>query len=103
MTNIFAPVFFGDSCVVDIDTVQPVDIHEIQSLLAEFPEISLAEADEAPTIADAAGSDQLHIGKLCQKSDYGTDLSFWLVVDSFKRGAIHTVELIELLIKGFAE
>ena len=103
VTNIFAPVFFGDSCVVDIDTVQPVDIHEIQSLLAEFPEISLAEADEAPTIADAAGSDQLHIGKLCQKSDYGTDLSFWLVVDSFKRGAIHTVELIELLIKGFAE
>ena len=103
VTNITAPVFFGDSCVVDLDTVQAVEIHEIRSLLAEFPEVFLAEADEVPTIADAAGSDQLYIGNLCHKSDYGTDLSFWLVVDSFKRGAIHIVELLELLIKGFAE
>ena len=103
VTNITAPVFFGDSCVVDLDTVQTVEIHEIRSLLAEFPEVLLAEADELPTIADAAGTDQLHIGNLSHKSDYGTDLSFWLVVDSFKRSAIHSVELLELLIKDLAE
>ena len=103
VTNITAPVFFGDSCIVDLDTVQTVEIHEIRSLLAEFPEVLLAEADELPTIADAAGTDQLHIGNLSHKSDYGTDLSFWLVVDSFKRGAIHSVELLELLIKDLAE
>ena len=103
VTNITAPVFFGDSCVIDLDTVQAVEIHEIRSLLAEFPEVFLAEADEVPTIAGAAGTDQLYIGNLSHKSDYGTDLSFWLVVDSFKRGAIHIVELLELLIKGLAE
>ncbi len=103
VTSMTAPVFFGDSCVIDIDTVQSVDIYEIQSLLAEFPEILLTEFGEVPTIADAAGSNYLLMGKLCHKSDYGTDLSFWLAVDSFKRGAIHTVELIRLLIKGLAE
>ncbi len=103
VTNITAPVFFGDSYVVDIDTVQTVEIHEIRSLLAEFPEVFLSEADDVSTIADAAGSDQLLVSCLHQKSNYGMDLSFWLVADSFKRGAIHVVELIELLIKDVTE
>ena len=103
VTVITAPVFFGDSFIIDLDTVQTVDIHQIQSLLAEFPEVFLSEVDDVATIADAAGSDQLFISSPRQKSNYDTGLSFWLVVDSFKRGAIHVVELVELLKKGFTE
>ncbi|WP_257284904.1 Asd/ArgC dimerization domain-containing protein [Endozoicomonas sp. SESOKO1] len=100
---ITAPVFFGDSYVIDLDTVQPVEIQEIQSLLSELPEISVADGSDLPTLEDAAGSDQLHIGKIRQQSDYTTDLSFWMVADSFKRSAVHAVELIGLLIKDFAK
>ncbi len=103
VTCITAPVFFGDSYIIDLDTVQPVDIQEIQSLLSELPHVSVSDGSDLPTVEDAAGSDQLHIGKIQQKSDYGTDLSFWLVADSLKRGAVHTVELIGLLIKDFAK
>ncbi|MBO9493973.1 hypothetical protein J7438_07715 [Thalassotalea sp. G20_0] len=103
VTCITAPVFFGDSYVVDLDTVQPVDFQEIQSLLSELPEIVAADGLGMPTLEDAAGSDQLHIGKLRQQSDYATDLSFWMVADSFKRSAVHAVELIGLLIKDFAK
>lgn len=103
VTCITAPVFFGDSFVIDLDTVQPVDIQEIQSLLSEFPDVLLTEGMDLPTVENAAGSDQIHIGKLRQGSDYGTDLSFWLVADSLKRGAVHAVELIEILIKDFAK
>ncbi|KEI71967.1 Asd/ArgC dimerization domain-containing protein [Endozoicomonas elysicola] len=103
VTCITAPVFFGDSYIIDLDTVQPVDIQEIQSLLSELPHVSVSDGSDLPTVEDAAGSDQLHIGKIQQKSDYGTDLSFWLVADSLKRGAVHAVELIGLLIKDFAK
>ena len=103
VTCITAPVFFGDSYVVDLDTVQSVDFQEIQSLLSELSEMLVADGSGLPTLEDAAGSDQLHIGKLRQQSDYATDLSFWLVADSFKRSAVHAVELIGLLIKDFAK
>ncbi|MFK0569937.1 Asd/ArgC dimerization domain-containing protein [Endozoicomonas sp.] len=103
VTCITAPVFFGDSYVIDLDAVQPVDIQEIQSLLLEFPCVSLAEDSGLSTVEDVAGTDQIHIGRLRQGSDYGTDLSFWLVADSLKRGAVHAVELIGLLIKDFAK
>ena len=103
MTCITAPVFFGDSYVIDLDTVQPVDIQEIASLLSEHPEISVADGSDLPTLEDAAGSDQLYIGKIRQQSDYETDLSFWIVADSFKRSSVHAVELIGLLIKDFAK
>ncbi len=103
VTCITAPVFFGDSYVIDLDTVQPVDIQEIQSLLSELLYVSVADGSDLPTVEDAAGSDQLRIGKIQQKSDYGADLSFWLVADSLKRGAVHAVELIGLLIKDFAK
>ncbi|WP_257266261.1 Asd/ArgC dimerization domain-containing protein [Endozoicomonas sp. ONNA2] len=103
LTAITAPVFFGDSFVIDLDTVQPVDIQEIPSLLSELTEISVADGSGLPTLEDAAGSDQLHIGKIRQQSVYQTDLSFWMVADSFRRGSIHTVELIGLLINDFAE
>ncbi|WP_066014212.1 Asd/ArgC dimerization domain-containing protein [Endozoicomonas atrinae] len=103
VTCITAPVFFGDSYVIDLDTVQPVDIQEIESLLSEHPEMSVADGSNLPTLEDAAGSDQLHIGKIRQQSDYETDLSFWIVADSFKRSAVHAVELIGLLIKDFAK
>ncbi len=94
VTCITAPVFFGDSYAVDLDTVQPVDIGEIQSLLEELPEISLYSDSDVPTIENAAGSDQIHIGKIRQKTNFGTDLSFWVAADSLKRGAVHAVELI---------
>ncbi len=87
----------------DLDTVQPVDIGEIQSLLEELPEISLYSDSDVPTIENAAGSDQIHIGKIRQKTNFGTDLSFWVAADSLKRGAVHAVELIGLLIKDFAK
>ncbi|USE39378.1 Asd/ArgC dimerization domain-containing protein [Endozoicomonas sp. SCSIO W0465] len=103
VTCITTPVFFGDSYIIDLDTVQPVDIPEIPSLLSELPEVSVADGSDMPTLEDAAGSDQLHIGKIRQQSDYATDLSFWMVADSFKRSAVHAVELIGLLIKDFAK
>ena len=103
VTCITAPVFYGDSYVIDMESVQPIDIYEISSLLSELPQVSVIEDSNLPTVEDAAGSEQIHIGKIRQVSHCGSGLSFWVVVDSIKRNAVHAVELIGLLIKDFAK
>ena len=96
------PVFYGDSLIVDLDTVQPFALDDIKCLIAEQRHFSVADASTLTTIENVAGSDGIHVGKFRRVSGYGTDLSFWLAADSLKGAAAHAVELIELLINDFA-
>lgn len=99
ITCMIAPVFYGDSLVVDLDTDEPMDIYEISGLLGEEENVDVAMGQEYPTAEEAAGSDQVKLGRLRQSSVYGTDLSFWVTADGVRRGALIAVELAELLIK----
>ncbi len=103
VTCVKAPVFFGDSLVVDLDSEQPMNIQEVADLLSEMPAHELSASGSYPTAEEAAGSDEIRIGRLRQTSVYGTDLSFWLVADGVKRGAVEVVDVAELLIKDLAK
>lgn len=103
VTCVTAPVFFGDSFVVDLDTVQPVDVLELSESLACLPEVEVLPEGETATVEDIAGSDRIALSRLRQPFAYGSGLSFWLVADSLRRGAVHGVELARLLIKDFAK
>lgn len=103
VTCITAPVFFGDSLSVDLDSDQPMDLQSVADILSEQKDHQLSEPGAYPTAEEAAGSDSIQLGRLRQSSVYGTDLSFWLVADGVKRGAMAVVEVAELLIKDLAK
>ncbi|MGB1271672.1 MAG: Asd/ArgC dimerization domain-containing protein [Endozoicomonas sp.] len=102
VTCVTAPVFFGDSFVVDLDTLQPVDLPDLSESMACLPAVEVLVEGETATVEDIAGSDRVALSRLRQSCVYGTGLSFWLVADSLRRGAVHGAELARLLIKDFA-
>ena len=102
VTCITVPVFFGDSLVVELDTDEPMDIYEVQGLLEEQEAVEVSVGQDYATVEEVAGSDAIKLGRLRQSSVYGSDLSFWLVADNVKRGAVIAVEIAELLIKDLA-
>ncbi|OED41273.1 hypothetical protein ACH42_14475 [Endozoicomonas sp. (ex Bugula neritina AB1)] len=103
VTCVIAPVFFGDSLSVDLDSDQPMDLQDVADSLSELSAHELSESGAYPTAEEVAGCDTIQLGRLRQSSVYGTDLSFWLVADGVKRGAIAAVEVAELLIKDLAK
>ena len=106
VTCMTVPVFFGDSLVVELDTDEPMDISEVQGLLEEIEAVEVStghsSGEKYATVEEVAGSDTIKLGRLRQSSVYGSDLSFWLVADNVKRGAVIAVEIAELLIKDLA-
>lgn len=102
VTCMTVPVFFGDSLVVNLDTDEPMDIYEIQGLLTDVDSVEISTGQEYATAEEIAGSEVIKLSRLRKSSDYGFDLSFWLVADNVKRSAVIAVELAELLIKDLA-
>ena len=103
VTCVTVPVFFGDSLAVDLDSDQPMDLQDVVNSLSELQTHELSESGAYPTAEEAAGNDVIQLGRIRQSSLYGTDLSFWLVADGVKRGAMAVVDVAELLIKDFAK
>ena len=103
VTCSIVPVFFGDSLSVDIDSDQPMDLQDVADSLSDVQHHELMSAGAYPTAEEAAGQDEVQLGRLRQSSVYGTDLSFWLVADGVKRGAINAVHTAELLIKDLTQ
>ena len=97
VTTVNTPVFFGEAFVLNIDVTQSVDLAMIADLLSSDTTI-VAENAEVPSLEQAAGSAELHIGNIRQTATNGDGFSFWAVADSVKRSAMHVTDLTALLI-----
>jgi aspartate-semialdehyde dehydrogenase len=103
VTCAVAPVFFGDSLAVSIETAEPVDLAAIAALLAQQPGIELVEQGDYPTVVgDAVGQDELYVGRLRAGLDDSAELNLWIASDNVRKGsALNAVQIGELLIKHY--
>ncbi|MBC9250084.1 aspartate-semialdehyde dehydrogenase [Pseudomonas alcaligenes] len=98
-----APVFFGDSLAVCLETREPVDVAAIAALLEQQAGIELVESGDYPTVVgDAVGQDELYVGRLRAGLDDPTELNLWIASDNVRKGsALNAVQIGELLIKHY--
>ncbi|MDX5370861.1 MAG: aspartate-semialdehyde dehydrogenase [Pseudomonadaceae bacterium] len=98
-----APVFFGDSLQVCLETARPVDLEEVAALLERQAGIELVEEGDYPTVVgDAVGQDELYVGRLRTGLDDQTELNLWIASDNVRKGsALNAVQIGELLIKHY--
>ena len=98
-----APVFFGDSLAVCLQTDKPVDVPAVAALLAQQSAIELVETGDYPTVVgDAVGQDELYVGRLRAGLDDPTELNLWIASDNVRKGsALNAVQIGELLIKHY--
>ncbi|WP_434562388.1 aspartate-semialdehyde dehydrogenase [Pseudomonas sp. Z5-35] len=101
VTCIQAPVFFGDSFSVTVQSARAVDLAKINAALEAAPGVELVDAGDYPTpVGDAVGQDVVYIGRVRAGIDDPAELNMWLTSDNVRKGAaLNAVQVAELLIK----
>lgn len=98
-----APVFFGDSLSVSLQSTQSIDLNKVREALQGASALECVEFDDYPTVVgDAVGQDVIYVGRVRAGIDDPSELNLWIASDNVRKGAaINAVQLAELLIKHY--
>jgi aspartate-semialdehyde dehydrogenase len=103
-TILQVPVFFGHSMVLAIHTQKPVELEQALSLLKNSSALELMDdISEVPTaVAEAAGNDVIHVGRVRADISQECGVTLWAVADNCRRGAaLNGVQIAEILVKDY--
>jgi aspartate-semialdehyde dehydrogenase len=102
-TCIRVPVETGHSEAVNVETREPLDPDQARQLLAAAPGVTVVDdpaAGRYPMAIDAAGKDDVFVGRIRRDPGNGRALDIWVVSDNLRKGAAtNTVQLGELLVE----
>lgn len=96
-TAVRVPVSIGHSESVLVELMRDVDIDDILRLLSSAPGVRM-NIDKVPTPLEAAGQDDVLVGRVRYVPDRRDAIAMWVVADNLRRGAAtNAVEIMELI------
>ena len=103
-TTVRVPVYVGHSESVNIETEKKLSANEARAILCEAPGVLLYD-DPAhkiyPTPLDAAGKDEVYVGRIREDESVPNGLNLWIVADNLRKGAaLNAIQIAEELIKS---
>jgi aspartate-semialdehyde dehydrogenase len=102
-TCVRVPVFYGHSEAIWIETGRHIEVGAARELITRAPGILMVdnpEANQYPMAIDAAGRDEVFVGRLRADLSCENGLAMWVVSDNLRKGAAaNAVEIAELLIR----
>lgn len=100
-TAVRVPVFYGHSEAVHIETNQPISAEDAKELLRNAPGVTVIDDGDFPTvITDAAGQDDVFVGRIRNDITHPNGLNLWVVSDNIRKGAaLNAVQIAELIIR----
>jgi aspartate-semialdehyde dehydrogenase len=100
-TCVRVPVVTGHSESVNVQTRDPLSPDECRELLAGHPGIVVVDAPHEgiyPLAIDAAGRDEVLVGRIRRDPSHERCLNMWVVGDNLRKGAAtNAVQIAELL------
>lgn len=100
-TCVRVPVTGGHSESVNIECAREVSADEARAILRRAPGVTLVDnpaRDCYPMPADAAGRDQVFVGRIRRDPTVLNGLSLWIVSDNLRKGAAtNAVQIAELV------
>jgi aspartate-semialdehyde dehydrogenase len=91
------PVLVGHSQAVWVETEEPLSPEDASAVLAAAPHVRLAEF---PTPKEAAGEDEVLVGRIRTDVTDGRGLALWSVCDNLRKGAaLNAVQIAEALLE----
>jgi aspartate-semialdehyde dehydrogenase len=100
-TCVRVPVLTGHSEAVNVQTREPLSPERARELLAAAPGVSVLDDPSAavyPLAIDAAGKDDVFVGRIRRDPGHERALHIWIVADNLRKGAaLNAVQLAELL------
>jgi len=104
-TAVRVPVFTSHSEAVHVETTAPVDPETARRLFASIPGVVVRDEPEQhgyPIATDAAGHDEIYVGRVRQDPSIpdGRGLALWVVSDNLRKGAAtNAVQIAEALVE----
>ncbi|MDR1135291.1 MAG: aspartate-semialdehyde dehydrogenase [Clostridiales Family XIII bacterium] len=102
-TTVRVPLFNSHSESINIETEKPFDVDEIKALLKDSPGIVLVDnpaENEYPLARDAAGRDEVFVGRIRRDFSVENGLNIWVVADNIRKGAAtNAVQIAEKLLE----
>lgn len=99
-----APVFYGYSSMVTIQTAQPLTPTEAKRLLGKAHGVLVMDGPPAqmPTPAGVVGTDSVYVGRIRQGQSGPHELNIWIAADNVRKGsALNAAQIGELLVKAY--
>jgi aspartate-semialdehyde dehydrogenase len=102
-TCVRVPVVTGHSEAVNVETKRDLSPERARELLAAAPGVTVVDdpaAGRYPMAAEAAGRDDVFVGRIRRDPGNERALDLWVVSDNLRKGAAtNTVQLAELLVE----
>jgi len=103
-TTVRVPVFIGHSEAVNIETEEKLTADEARQILASAPGVKVIDDPSAcqyPLPLEAAGKDEVFVGRIREDETVPCGLNLWIVADNLRKGAaLNAVQIAELLIEA---
>ncbi|NPB09034.1 MAG: aspartate-semialdehyde dehydrogenase [Thermodesulfobacteria bacterium] len=104
-TTVRVPVFYGHAEAVNIETEKKITAEKARELLSSFPGIVVIDAPEEkkyPLQIEAAGRDEVFVGRIREDESIDCGLNLWVVADNLRKGAAtNAVQIAELLAEKY--
>jgi aspartate-semialdehyde dehydrogenase len=101
-TAVRVPVFVGHSEAVHVETTGPVTPEEARRAFAAVPGVVVMDEPAEhvyPIATQAAGSDDIFVGRVRTDPSVQHGLAFWLVSDNLRKGAAtNAIQIAEVLL-----
>jgi aspartate-semialdehyde dehydrogenase len=101
-TCVRIPVYTGHSESINVQTREPLSPEDCRELLSGAPGVQVLDAPGDgiyPLAIDAAGNDDVLVGRIRRDPSHDRCLNLWVVGDNLRKGAaLNAVQLAELLI-----
>jgi aspartate-semialdehyde dehydrogenase len=107
-TAVRVPVFVGHSEAVHVETTRQMTPQEARNAFAAVPGVVVVDDPENhvyPIATQAAGSDEVYVGRVRTDPSVERGLAFWVVSDNLRKGAAtNAVQIAEALLeRGWVE
>ena len=104
-TTVRVPVFYGHAEAVNVETEGKITVEKARELLSSFPGIVVIDdpgAKKYPLQIEAAGRDEVFVGRIREDESIAHGLNLWVVADNLRKGAAtNAVQIAEILAKEY--
>lgn len=105
VTAVRVPVFVGHSAAVNIETERKATAAEVRELLRAVPNVVIKDnpgQKDYPLPIDAAGKDEVFIGRIREDTSIPNGLNLWVAADNLRKGAaLNAIHIAEILIQKY--
>ena len=102
-TCVRVPVLVGHSEAIWVEFEEPLSPEDATAILSEAPSVRVLRLPEFPTPKDAAGGDEVLVGRIRKDEGTANGLVLFLACDNLRKGAaLNAIQIAEVLLAGVA-